>query len=84
MAHKLRPDVVLTDLRLPDVNGLTVRQRIPALLPATQVFILTSVDDDEASVLRAAQGDAIDYVLKTADVAELVPGQTIHAVNNWS
>jgi NarL family two-component system response regulator LiaR len=76
MAHKLRPDVVLTDLLLPDVNGVTVTQRIPALLPATQLVILTSVDDDEASVLRAVQGGAIGDVLKTSDVAELVPGQT--------
>src|SRR5216683_5519504 len=77
LAHKLRPDVVLTDLLLPDIDGVTVTQRIRAELPETQVVILTSVDEEDAFVVRAVQGGAIGYVLKSADIAELV--QTIRS-----
>jgi DNA-binding NarL/FixJ family response regulator len=72
LAHKLRPDVVLTDLLLPDVDGVTVTQRILAELPATQVVILTSADEADAAVVRAVQAGAIGYVLKSANIAELV------------
>ena len=77
LAHKLRPDVVLTDLLLPDIDGVTVTQRIRAELPETQVVILTSVDEEDAFVVRAVQGGAIGYVLKSANIAELV--QTIRS-----
>ena len=77
LARKLRPDVVLTDLLLPDVDGVTVTQRIRTDLPETQVVILTSVDEEDASVVRAVQAGAIGYVLKSADVVDLV--QTIRS-----
>jgi DNA-binding NarL/FixJ family response regulator len=76
LAHKLRPDVVLTDLLLPDLDGVAVTQRIRADLPQTQVILLTSVDEEDASVVRAVRAGAIGYVLKSANIADLV--QTIH------
>jgi NarL family two-component system response regulator LiaR len=75
LTSRLRPDVVLTDLLLPDVDGVTVTQRIRAALPGTQVVILTSVDEEDASIARAVQAGAIGYVLKSANIAELL--QTI-------
>jgi NarL family two-component system response regulator LiaR len=72
LAHRLRPDVVLTDLLLPDIDGVAVTQRIRAELPNTQVVILTSVDEEDAAVVRAIQGGAIGYVLKSANIAELM------------
>src|SRR5258708_4974286 len=77
LAHKLRPDAVLTDLLLPDVDGVKVTQRIRAELPETQVVMLTSVAEANASVVRAVQAGAIGYVLKSADIGELV--QTIRS-----
>jgi DNA-binding NarL/FixJ family response regulator len=77
LARKLRPDVVVTDLFLPDLDGLTVTQRIRAELPETQVVILTGADEEDASVVGAVQSGAIGYVLKRADVAELM--QTIRS-----
>ncbi|MBV9172872.1 MAG: response regulator transcription factor [Chloroflexi bacterium] len=71
-AQRLRPDVVVTDLLLPDVDGVTVTQRIRAELPATQVIILTSMEEEDGSVVRAMQAGAIGYVLKSANVDELV------------
>jgi len=77
LAHKLRPDVVLTDLLLPDIDGVAVTQRIRAERSETQVIVLSSVDEEDASVVRAVQGGAIGYVQKSADVDELV--QTIRS-----
>ena len=42
-ARKLRPDIVVTDLLLPDLDGLAVTRSIRAELPETQVIILTGV-----------------------------------------
>jgi NarL family two-component system response regulator LiaR len=53
LAHKLRPDVVLTDLVLPDMDGVAVTQRVRAELPETRVVILTSMDEEDASSLQA-------------------------------
>jgi DNA-binding NarL/FixJ family response regulator len=75
LAHRLRPDVVVTDLLLPDIDGVAVTQRIRADLAQTQVVILTSADQENGSVGNAVHAGAIGYVLKTADIAEVV--QTI-------
>jgi DNA-binding NarL/FixJ family response regulator len=72
LARKLRPDVVLTDLLLPDLDGVAVTQSIRAELPDAQVVILTSVAEEDASVVRAIRAGAIGYVLKSADVHLLV------------
>ncbi len=72
LARKLRPDVVVADLLLPDVDGVTVTQGIRAELPDTHVVILTSVGEEDMSVVRAVRAGAIGYVLKNADVDVLV------------
>jgi two-component system, NarL family, response regulator LiaR len=71
LAGRLRPTVVLTDLLLPDMDGVAVTQSIRAQLPDTQVVILTSVSEEDASVVRAVRAGAIGYVLKNAET-ELV------------
>jgi len=80
LAHRLGPNVVVTDLLLPDIDGVAVTQRIRAERPATQVIMLSSVDEDDAAVVRAVQGGALGYVQKSANVAELV--ETIRAAAN--
>jgi two-component system, NarL family, response regulator LiaR len=72
IARKLQPDVVVLDLLLPDLDGVAVTQHIRAARPETQVVILTSIDKEDASVVRAIQAGAIGYVLKSANVSELV------------
>lgn len=72
LAHRLRPDVVVTDLLLPDIDGVAVTQQIRTDLAQTQVVILTSADEENSSVGRAVHAGAIGYVLKTANIAELV------------
>ena len=72
LARKLRPNIVVTDLLLPDVDGVAVTQGIRAELPDTQVIVLTSVGEEDASVVRALRAGAIGYVVKNAETELLV------------
>ncbi len=62
-ARRLRPDVVLMDIRLPDIDGLTVTEHIKRELPRTAVIIVTSFDDPQY-VQRALLAGASGYLLK--------------------
>jgi DNA-binding NarL/FixJ family response regulator len=75
LARKLRPDVVIADLLLPDLDGVAVTERIRAELRETHVIILTSVGEEDAAVVRAVRAGALGYVLKNAETELLV--QTI-------
>jgi DNA-binding NarL/FixJ family response regulator len=72
LARKLRPHVVLTDLLLPDMDGVGVTESIRSQVPDAQVVILTSVSEDDAFFVRAVRAGAIGYVLKSADTDLLV------------
>jgi two-component system, NarL family, response regulator LiaR len=72
LARALRPDIVVTDLLLPDVDGVAVTQSIRAELPDAQVVILTSVGEEDASLVRAVRAGAIGYVVKNAEIEVLV------------
>jgi DNA-binding NarL/FixJ family response regulator len=63
---RLKPDVVLMDIRLPDGTGVDGTRRLKALSPATRVLILTSYADDE-TILRAIEAGADGYLLKEVD-----------------
>ena len=77
LARRLRPDVLITDLLLPDIDGVAVTQSIRADLPDTQVVVLTSVNEEDVAMVRAIRAGAIGYVLKNADIDVLV--QTIRS-----
>jgi two-component system, NarL family, response regulator LiaR len=70
LAHELRPDVVLMDLLMPVMDGLTAIARIRAEVPGVAVLALTSVLED-ASVGEAVRAGAIGYLLKDTDADEL-------------
>jgi two-component system, NarL family, response regulator LiaR len=72
MARRLRPDVVVTDLLLPGVDGLALTQTVCSELPNTHVVVLTSVSDEDAAFVRAIRAGAISYILKNADIRLLV------------
>lgn len=69
-AVKLKPDVVLMDVRLPDGSGVDACRDILASFPAIRVIILTSYADDD-SVLAAVLAGAHGYVLKEIDSTSL-------------
>ena len=64
------PDVVLMDLQMPGVDGVTAIGRIQALRPKPPVLVLTVYDSD-AQILRAIEAGAAGYLLKDASREEL-------------
>jgi DNA-binding NarL/FixJ family response regulator len=63
LARRLRPDVVLMDLLMPEMDGIAATELIRRELPETEVVALTSVLED-ASVVGAVRAGAIGYLLK--------------------
>lgn len=70
LSHQLRPDVVLMDLLMPELDGITATRMIRGQLPDTEVVALTSVLED-ASVVEAVRAGAIGYLLKDTRAREL-------------
>ncbi|MEU3255232.1 response regulator transcription factor [Streptomyces sp. NPDC006997] len=71
VAARTRPDVVLMDLRMPVVDGLTATERLRARADAPQVVVLTTFHADE-QVLRALRAGAAGFVLKDTAPAEIL------------
>lgn len=70
MAHELRPDVVLMDLLMPVMDGVTATAAIRRDLPDTEVIALTSVLKNDL-VVQAVQAGAIGYLLKDTEAPKL-------------
>ncbi len=73
------PDVLLVDLRMPDLDGLEITRRLTEKHSNVRVVILTAHDDDRMAS-EAALAGARAYVLKTAEGEELV--ETVRMVAN--
>jgi DNA-binding NarL/FixJ family response regulator len=70
LAGELQPDVVLMDLLMPVMDGITAIENIRATLPDIEVLAVTSVLEDTA-VIRAIRAGAIGYMLKDTQADEL-------------
>ena len=70
LAHDIRPDVVLMDLRMPVMEGAEATRRIRSSLPETQILVLTTYADDE-SLFPALQAGARGYLTKDASAEEI-------------
>jgi len=69
--QRLKPDVVLLDITLPDIDGLETMARIKDVAPGTRVVILT-MHEDEDYFFRAVQAGASGYVVKGAGSDNIV------------
>jgi len=69
--ERLRPDVVLMDIRMPGEGGLEATRQIASRFSQTKVVMLTSFADDEL-VMRAIEAGAVGYVLKQVGNEELL------------
>jgi DNA-binding NarL/FixJ family response regulator len=71
LAVRLRPDVVLMDVRMPGMGGVEATRRLTSLLPDTRVLVLTTYDLDEYA-FGGLQAGASGFLLKDTRPAELV------------
>ena len=70
MARRLKPDVVLMDLLMPNMDGVTAIGRIKAEMPETEIVTRTSFIEEE-KVTAALEAGASGYVLKDAEADEV-------------
>ena len=85
LAAEVEPDVVLLDLRMPELDGLSVLERLVALDPGRAVVMLTT-SSDERDLVRSLRSGARGYLLKDMEPEQLVDalsavvdGQTVVA-----
>jgi DNA-binding NarL/FixJ family response regulator len=71
MARQLKPDVILMDLLMPVMDGVTAIGLLRRELPDTEIIALTSVLEDNA-VIGAMRAGAIGYLLKDTQSEELI------------
>ena len=72
LAERERPDVVLMDLQMPELDGAGATAQIAARFPATRVLVLTTYDTD-GDILRAVEAGATGYLLKDTPAERLFP-----------
>jgi DNA-binding NarL/FixJ family response regulator len=71
LAAELRPDVVVMDLNMPELNGVEATRQVTAAHPEVGVLVLTMFEDDD-SVFAAMRAGARGYLVKGADSPEVL------------
>jgi DNA-binding NarL/FixJ family response regulator len=71
LAEEIEPDVVVLDIRMPEMDGIEAARQITARLPSTRVVMLTAYDDRHF-VVEAVRAGAKGYVLKSKDAEHLL------------
>jgi DNA-binding NarL/FixJ family response regulator len=71
LAFRVRPDLIILDLSMPDMNGLETASRLRSLLPTTPIILLTLYPTDLVKTQTSRAG--VDVVMsKTDDVSAVV------------
>jgi DNA-binding NarL/FixJ family response regulator len=70
LVRTLKPDVLLLDLDLPDMDGLDIIPQVRGVHPETAVLILSMYESEDLAA-RALQAGALGYIIKGTDPAEL-------------
>jgi DNA-binding NarL/FixJ family response regulator len=73
LAEALRPEVILMDLRMPGMDGVTAIERILTALPATRILVVTTYESD-SDILHAVEAGAAGYLVKDVSRAVLIEG----------
>lgn len=71
MAEKLHPDVIMTDIKMPFMDGLELGKRITDIMPSTKIIIFSGSDDLEYAH-KAIKINVVEYVLKPINSIELI------------
>src|SRR3972149_10543834 len=71
LVEQLKPDVLVLDLSMPDLDGIAVIKKVKPKFPSLHVLILT-IHEDEALLRAALKAGASGYILKRAAEAELI------------
>ena len=71
LARQHRPEIVLMDLSMPELDGLAATKMITAELPDVKVIMLTASDDD-ANLFEAIKSGAQGYLLKNLETEDLL------------
>ncbi len=77
LVQQLRPDLVMMDIRMPDMDGLAATKRIKELYPSVSIIMVTMYDNPDY-LLEAISAGAAGYLLKDVSKQELL--QTIRTV----
>lgn len=70
LAHELRPDVVIMDITMPEMNGIEATRRIVTELPGTRVLVL-SMESDRRFIVEVLNSGALGYIMKESVFLEL-------------
>jgi DNA-binding NarL/FixJ family response regulator len=76
VCRRLRPDVVLMDVRMPGIGGIAACRRVRAAAPDTRILMLT-MSDDESDLFEAIKAGASGYLLKD------LPGEEVAEAIRW-
>lgn len=79
LARRVRPDVVLMDVRMPDLDGIAATGELVSTVPETKILILTTFEQDDY-VFGAIRAGASGFLLKRTRPEELIAA--IHTVAN--
>ncbi len=71
LVEKERPDILVLDLSMPDLDGISVTRNIKPRFPDLRILVLT-LHEDEALLKEAIKAGAVGYILKRAAEAELI------------
>jgi DNA-binding NarL/FixJ family response regulator len=71
LVEQLRPDIVLLDIQMPELNGVAVAQQLAQSHPDVKIIMLTMYREDQ-HLVEAIQAGARAYLLKDADAQELI------------
>ena len=79
LAEAQRPDVILMDLRMPDLDGIAATAQLRERLPATRVLVLTTYAEED-SIVPALQAGARGYLTKDASAEQIETAiRAVHA-----